>query len=80
MAKCKGMKLTGKLNCTGCGLVKARERKVAKVNSRRATEQGELMRIGTTGPYPDTQRDKKYWMCAIDDYNDMCFVKKKMKW
>jgi hypothetical protein len=74
MAKYMGIKLQGKLSCTGCGLVKAREKGVAKKSSRQATKKGERISIDTTGPYPKTGKGTKYWMCALDDFTDMSWL------
>lgn len=74
MAKYMGIKLQGKLSCTGCGLVKAREKGVNKKSSRVATRKGERICIDTTGPYPKNGKGTRYWMCALDDYSDMCWL------
>ena len=74
MAKYMGIKLQGKLSCTGCGLVKSREKGVAKKSTRFATKRGERICIDTTGPYPKNGKGTKYWMCALDDYSDMCWL------
>jgi hypothetical protein len=74
MAKYMGIQLQGKLSCTGCGRVKAREKGVAKKSQRQATRKGERICIDTTGPYPKTGKGTKYWMCALDDYTDMSWL------
>ena len=71
MALFNRVNVYGKLpKCAGCGLIKSRAMKTTKTCKRKATQNGERLFIDTTGPYPKSRGNMKYWLCAVDDFSD----------
>ena len=66
-----GIELQVRLDCTGCGLVKGREKGVRNVSKRKATKTGKHVCIDTTGPYSTNPGATLYWVCAVYDFTDM---------
>ena len=78
-----GGELQGRLDCTCCGIVKARETFVPKVSKISVTKEREIFLIDTTGQYYVNTGVKFYCMCDLDDFKDMSWlhfekIKRKM--
>ena len=66
-----GIKFQGRLDCTGFGIVKSKEKGVTKVTNRKATKSGEHVCIDNKRTHPENPGKKHYWMCALDDFTNI---------
>ena len=61
----------GRLDCTGCFIVKAIEKGVAEGSKINTTKSVERVCIETTRPYTSNTGGTRYCMCALDYFIDM---------
>ena len=70
-----GVKLTGTLQvCYGCARSKEKSCAARKETYTRASHPGEIFFVDTTGPFPDSLIENRYWIGVVGNYSRYSWI------